>query len=154
LTDDVTVRVVDHPRGERPDSALDLRDVQVDAAPRAPPVQKTGSQRDGDVARSERVGDRAERTDRLEVGPAGEEREARERRALRAEARIVLIRPGLAVQTRGDHYEVGLEPDERLVVEAERSHRAWREVLQDGVGPLEHQTLHDGYGVWVLQVER
>ena len=69
--------VLEQPRGEREDRGLDLRHVEVDAAPGATPVQQPGGERGRDEARRERVGDRAVRADGLAVGPAGEEVVAR-----------------------------------------------------------------------------
>ena len=91
---------LEQPRREREDRGLDLRDVEVHAAPGAAAVQEPGRERGGDEARRERVGDRAVRADGLAVGPAGEEVVARERRALAAEAGVVAVRPGLAVEAR------------------------------------------------------
>ena len=64
--------VVEQPRRQRVDRALDLRDVEVDAAAGPAPVVQAGRQRGGDEAGRERVGDRAVRADGLAVGPAGQ----------------------------------------------------------------------------------
>ena len=135
--------VVEQPGCERPGRRLDLRDVEVHAAAGAPAVVQPGRERGRDVARRERVGDRAVRSARLAVGPAGERVVARERRALAAEPGVVLVRPGLAVQARAHHHEVGPERDERVVVETEALHRARREVLGDRVGPLDDEPAHE-----------
>ncbi len=117
-------------------------------------VQQRGGQRGGDEPGCERVGDGAERTDRLAVGPTGQVVEARERRALAAEAGIVAVRPGLAVEARADHHEIGLVDDEVVVREPEAAHRPRREVLADGVGPLDDEPLGERVSVGMLEVER
>ena len=64
----------------------------------------------GDEARGERVGDGPERADRLAVGPTGEDVVAAERRSLAAEARVVAVRAGLALQARAHHHEAPGSP--------------------------------------------
>ena len=78
---------------------------------------------------------------------------AGERGALAAEAGVVLVRSGLAVEARADHDEVGLDRGQRVVVEAEAAHRARREVLGDRVGPLDDEPAHELDRLRVLQVE-
>ena len=101
--------IVEQPRGERPGCGLDLRDVEVDAAARAAAVMQPRGERGRDKPGRETVGDRPVRADRLAIGPAGERVVARERGALSAETGIVLVRPGLTVQARTDHDEIGLD---------------------------------------------
>ena len=115
---------------------------------------RPGRERGRDVARRERVGDRAVRADGLAVGPAGERVVAAERGALAAEAGVVLVRTGLAVEARADHHEVGLDRGERVVVEAEALHRLGRVVLGDRVAPLGDEPLHERDRFGLLQVER
>ena len=64
------------------------------------------------------------------------------------------MRTGLAVEARADHHQVGLDPRQRVVVEAEALHGAWGVVLGDRVGPLDDESLHDLDGRGVLQVQR
>ena len=64
------------------------------------------------------------------------------------------MRSGLAVQARAHHHQVGLQLDQRVVVEAEAAHRPRREVLRDRVGPLDDEPSHERDGVRMLEVER
>ena len=100
---------------------------------------QTGGERGRDVARRERVGDRAVGPDGLAVGPAGQEVESGEGGALTTEPRVVAVRTGLAEQAGAQHHQVGLVSGQGVVVEAEALHRTRREVLGDGVGPLVDQ---------------
>ena len=92
--------------------------------------------------------------DGFAIGPAGEGVVSRERGALAAEAGVVLVRSGLAVQARADHHEVGLDRGERVVVETEALHRTRREVLGDRVGPLDDEPPHELDRSGLLEVER
>ena len=139
--------------GETDDAALDLRQVDMLALARLLSMEQGRREQQRRVARRQRVRDRAVGPDGLPVRPAGQVVEARERRALAAEARIVPVRPRRAVQTRADHDEVGPLLRQRGVVEAPLLHRTWREVLRDGVGP-ERQPLRDGDAFRHRQVQR
>ena len=79
---------------------------------------------------------------------------ARERGALTAEAGVVAVRSGLAVEARAHHHDVRTDFGERVVVEPEAAHRARCEVLRDRVGPLHDQAAYERDGIRLLQVER
>src|SRR5437879_5763714 len=84
---------------ETDDPGLHLREVDVLAGAGAPPVEQRGGEQQRGEARRERVRDRAERPDRLAVGPSRQVVEARERRALPAEAGVGAVGPRLPAET-------------------------------------------------------
>ena len=62
-----------HPRAQSPHRDLDLRQVDVDAAPGAAPEPQPGSKSGGNEARGQRIRDRGEGAERGAVGPSREE---------------------------------------------------------------------------------
>src|SRR5439155_14094417 len=105
-SDDAVDDVVDDPGRERVQRGFDLRHVEIAPSTRALAVDEPRGQRGGDEARRQGVGDRGGGADGLAVGVAREPVEPAERGALAAEARVVLVRTSVAVETRADHDEV------------------------------------------------
>ena len=71
---------------------------------------------------------------------------ARQRRTLRPEDRVVLVRTRLPVETGADHDQTRSLGRDGRIVKPETLHRPRGEVLDHGIGPFDHGLPHQIHG--------